>query len=256
MPKVYPELQSWLPAAQSAVTDHLSRFVRALAADRPTSDPEAWASAVPVVLAGRPMLLTAKHAIDGLDGRRLLVETPSHFVPLLLDSSCRADSEELDVTAISLPASALNWGFDFLDLEVQHEPEISSSEVEIFIAMGFPWRETAASKVDLQLELRVVSYWTFEAKEAYAALGLSPTNWVLTKFDRERAYQAGYPRAMKKPHGMSGGPLWRFWGPSDSMPSLARGAFAGILVEYRKGSVKCMLSARLNPVRAVARKLL
>ena len=157
-PKTFPELQSWLPAAQSAVTDHLSRFVRALAADGPGIDPEALASGVPVVLSGQPILLTAKHALDELRGRRLLMETASDFVPLSLEPGWCADSVHLDITALRLPSSALQWGIDFLDLDVQFEPAISNSEVEVFIAMGFPWRETRANSEALQLELKVVSW--------------------------------------------------------------------------------------------------
>jgi len=60
---------------------------------------------------------------------------------------------------------------------------------------------------------------------------------------------------MKLPHGMSGGALWRFWGPVEEFPTLERGALAGILIEYHEGNLRCMLSARLEVAVQLAQML-
>lgn len=254
--KNFPELDSWLPQVQATITDHLSKFVRSLALAGPRSEPESWASAVPITLTGQPILLTAKHAVDEAAGRPILLEAPDRFLPISVDPSMTAHSDELDVIAIALPMAAFDWGIRFLVFEDQHEPQLSERDIDLFIALGFPVRETTPNRDLGRLELRPVSYWAFEAVEAYRVLRLDSAKWIVTRFDRKRAYRGGHQRAMKLPHGMSGGALWRFWGSQDQEPSLARGALAGILVEYRTSQAKCMVSARLEAVRSVAQRLL
>lgn len=254
--KNFPELDAWLPQVQAAVIDYLSRFVRALALANSRLEPEAWASAVPVTLAGRPILLTAKHALDRAADRPILLETPSHFLPIRLDPALRADSDEIDSTAIALPKEAFDWGIEFLVLEDQHEPRLTERDIEIFVALGFPFRESTVNRDLRRLELRPVSYWAFEAVDAYRPLRLDKTKWVAMRFDRKGAYRGGYRQAMKLPHGMSGGALWRLWGPRDQVPSPPQVALAGILIEHRTSPAKCILSARLTAVRSLARNLL
>ena len=253
--KAFPDLVDWLPTAQAEITDHLARFVRFLAADRAPRTPEAWASTVPATIGGTPMLLTAKHVVDRLQGRRLLLEIPERFQPIDLRLGV-ASSNEVDVVAIQLPASSFDWGIEFLDLDPQHEPQLSRGEVEIFIGTGFPVRETSFDLQRANIDLHVVNYWSFEAVDLYETVALDPELWLLTRFDRKRAYRAGLQQAMKLPHGMSGGGLWRFWGPDTEFPTLARGALAGLLVEFREGQAKCFVAARIDAVKDVAGALL
>ena len=253
--KAFPELADWLPAAKAEIRDHLARFVRFLAADQAPSTPEAWASTVPVAVAGTPILLTAKHVVDRLQDRRLLLEVPDRFQPIDLRLGV-ASSEEVDVAAIQLPASAFDWGIEFLNLDTQHEPQLAHGEVEIFVGMGFPVRETSLDLKRANINLHVLDYWSFEAADLYETLHLDPEFWLLTDFHRKRAYRDGLQQAMKLPHGMSGGGMWRFWGPDTDFPTLARGALAGIMVEYRQSDAKCFLSARLEAVKDVARGLM
>ncbi len=254
--KSFPELKSWLPEVQKPLTNRLERFVRALAAGKGNGGLEPWASTVPVVLDGHPMLLTAKHAVDRLEGKDLFLEIPDrYFFPVSLDPHVRADSDDLDISVVALPMSSLDIGIDFLNLNVQHEPQLDEGEHEIFVAMGFPERETELKRSSATLELKVVNYWSFEASAAYEQHGIDRDDWVLTRFNRGKAYQNGFLRAMKKPHGMSGGALWRFWGPADELPTLGRVALAGVLVEYRESGANIMVSARLGPVRILAQGL-
>jgi hypothetical protein len=59
----------------------------------------------------------------------------------------------------------------------------------------------------------------------------------------------------KKPHGMSGGAMWRFWGPRTEMPSLERCGLAGILVSYHEDTCKCMFAGRLGVLQDLADRL-
>jgi hypothetical protein len=143
-----------------------------------------------------------------------------------------------------------------VDLNVEEESDLLEDEVDVFVAAGFPVREAVANWRAEHLELTPVTFWAFEAIDAYSSLELGPSKWILTRFDRERAYKGGYVQAMKLPHGMSGGALFRLRAPRDQIPSLARVSLAGILVEYRTAPAKCMVSARLEAVRSVAEQLI
>lgn len=254
--KSFPELEDWDPPFQKEIVDHLSRFVRAVTADRPGSvRPEPWASTVPAVFGGRPMLLTASHVLRKLDDRQMFVEVPGRFQAVETDNSVVAQHPVVDAAVILLPDTSFEWGLDFLDLERQTSPEVHEGEVEIFLAMGFPIRETSHEGEARTLNVTLVNYRAFEHPGAYAALNLARSEYVITRFDRQQTYQKGLVRAMKLPHGMSGGGLWRFWSPDDEAPSPARGAFAGILSEYRESPVKCMISIGVDVLQDLASRV-
>lgn len=249
------ELTLWLPQVKDPINDFLSRYVRALTATEGSSPPEAWASAVTVVWKDEPLLLTAKHVIDQLDGRQLLLEVPDRFEPIVVRSELLAENSTADAVAIRLPAQSVHWGIQFVILDLEHEPSLDEADIEIFIAMGFPTRETARDARSAQLDLTSVSYWSFEHRDAYRLLKLSPSDCLAIKYDRRQSFQHGISRAMKKPHGMSGGALWRLWGSRTEVPSLSRHGLAGILTEYRDFATKCMLSARLGVLEDLATQL-
>ena len=64
----------------------------------------------------KPLLLTAKHVLDRIGTRRPLLELGDRLQPVggRLRS---ADSDEVDVSVLELPETALWWGLEFLDLE-------------------------------------------------------------------------------------------------------------------------------------------
>ncbi len=254
--KTFPELATWVPQMKEPIERHISTFVRALAAaPHANAAPEAWASAVSAIWGGRPMLLTAKHAIDALEGRVLLLELPDRFEPISLNPELVSTNNGADVAGLLLPDSSFQWGIPFLDLQIQREPGIDPGSLSIFVASGFPVRQSKVDGYRSKLLLTLQSYWSFENTEAYDRLGLSRDQFILTSFDRKRSVQAGIIRAMKLPHGMSGGALWRFWGSAQEPPSLAREGLAGILTEYRVTPVKCLIAARLAVLQALARQL-
>jgi hypothetical protein len=239
------------------ITGHLSKFVRALAVSGKGSSLEAYASAVPAVYEGRPMLLTAKHVLDQLEGRRLYLEIPGHFQPLILSSAAIIEHPQADAAVILLPEGAFEWKIDFLHLDIQFEPPINEGEVEIFIAMGFPWRETTIDYKARTLGLKIVNYWSFENMEGYKLLRLPSHVFLTTGFDIKNAIQAqdGRMKEMKRPEGMSGGAVWRLWGPGTEYPSLQRGALAGIICEYHRTPTKCLVSVRVGVFQALAAEL-
>ncbi len=202
------------------------------------------------------MLLTAKHVLERLDGRHLLLELPDRFESVQIDPAALAENSQADSVVIALPAAALQWGIAFLVLDAQEEASLSDGDREIFVAMGFPVREAEQSMQQAKLGFGLLTYWSFEQPTAYRRLGLSPQTFLTTSFDRKNAFQAGMIRAMKKPEGMSGGALWRLWGPATEPPSLARGALAGILARYEVSPVKCMVSTRLTVLQKLAAELL
>lgn len=216
---------------------------------------EAFGSCVPALFAGTPVLLTAKHVLDRLGTRRLLLELGHRFQPVggRLRS---ADSEEVDVSVLELPAAALNWGLDFVDLEREVEPVVGPNGVEILVAMGYPVADSEVRPASEQLGLKRINYWSFEADGAYAALGRDRSKWIAATYDRKKSFEAGVKRMPKKPHGMSGGALWRFWGSRTEVPTLGRCGLAGILVSYHEGSHKCMFAGRLGILQDLAARLI
>jgi hypothetical protein len=249
--KNFPELQAWLPGVKAPIEARLSRYVRSLAAEHTNEILQAWASCVIVTGRDRRLLLTAKHAIDRLDGRGLFVEALDRFEPIPLSTNIIAEHSGADVTVVELPEVAREWGLDALVLESQSGPQLSNDELELFCAMGFPVRESALDFEAAQLNMKTVSYWSFEHHDAYRLLKVSPAQHVATKFDRQHAYQYGMVRTMKKPEGMSGGALWRFWGPSDELPSLSRVALAGIITDWKQSPARCILSTRVGLINRI-----
>lgn len=252
--KSFPDLASWLPEAQAQITKPLERFVRCLAVDHEKGEVIPFGSSVTAVWEGRPILLTANHVFERLGSRRLLLESHGEFRPLVGEVQIAASST-IDVAVATLPDDSFNWGLDFIELDIQEEPVLGPGEVETYIAMGYPVRESLQDHARERVHLKLINYWTFEDESLYSSLRKDPMEWVATKYRRTRTYQAGSQRAMKLPHGMSGGGLWRFWGPEDQFPSPERGALAGVLVEYREGPYHCMLSGRLGVLQALAREL-
>jgi len=234
------------------LSDRVERFSRMLVASDPRS-PEPIASSLAAMLDGRPMLVTAAHTLRSLGDRQLLAARDSTFTEVSTDSVVVDDDH--DIAVLPLPMSAKRWGIDFLYLDRQFEPELTS-EKEWFLGVGFPWREAQHHRPSSTVRYRVVNYWGFEATEAYAPTKLSRTDWLLTRFRRTRSVREGRIEAMKKPHGMSGGPMWRFWAPPDQPPSLRDASLAGIMVEYSEGTWQYIQSARLEHVQQLAARSL
>jgi len=251
-----PQLAAWLPQIKEPINSYLSRYVRALAAQEESLPPEAWASAVTAIYSGQPILLTAKHVLDRLAGRRLLLEGPNHFQHIPVAPDSLAANEAADAVAIRLPPQSLDWGIQFLVLDMQQEPALAVGDMEIFVAMGFPTRETERHVQQRQLALTSVSYWTFEHHDGCRLLRRSASDCLAIKYDRERSFQYGTQRNLKKPHGMSGGALWRLWGPVTEPPSLSRHALAGVLTEYHESPAKFMLSARVSVAQSLGAQLI
>jgi hypothetical protein len=237
------------------VGDYLSRFVRALVVSGRGSSLEAYASCVAATYKGHPVLLTAKHVLDDLASRRLFVEGESDFHHVMLRPEIVNVDEDADAAVIMLHGDAFGWGVDLLVLDDQFEPQIRDGEVEIFLSAGFPWRETELNFQNRTLEIKVVRYWAFEDSTAYGLLRRSRADLIITSFDTKNAYRDGHVQQMKAPHGMSGGALWRLWGPTTEYPSLARGGLAGIMTEYQTTPTKCMISARIGVFQRLASEL-
>lgn len=239
--------------ARALIVAHAGGFVRSLAAERPGSNLEGWASAVTASVAGVPLLLTANHALDRLEERTLLLELPDRYEPVVTTSA--AVSPEADIAVVPLPSAAFSWGLPFLDLDAQAEPELAGDDVEMFVAFGFPTRYTEENRSAQRLELNLINYWGYRAPELHDGLSLSAEDWLLTRFSRKRAYRDGEQQAMRLPHGMSGGGIWCLWGPPNELPTRTRCVLAGILVEYREGKAGCFVAARTHVVEELARRV-
>jgi hypothetical protein len=216
--------------------------VRALVAGG--AAPELIASGVIASYRGRPLLLTAKHVLDGLDGRPLFLERPGYFERVPLPPDRIAVSEVADVAVVVLPLAARAWNLSFVDLESQDGEIRVRGEGESYVAMGFPWRESIIDWEEAKLNLTSVNYWGIEDEKAYRLLRLPREDFVTTSFDQKNSYRDGVRRQMKRPHGMSGGALWRL---TDEKIELA-----GILTRYEEARTKCAVSARVNVLQALA----
>jgi hypothetical protein len=212
------------------------------------SVPEVVASGVAALFRGKPLLLTAKHVLDGLDGRSLLLEIPGRFEMLSLSPECVAVDEEADAAIVLLPAAALDWNLGFVDLEAQHGFAACGGEFEIHVAMGFPWRQSAVDRVTATINLTSVNYWGSENEDAYRLLRLPRERFVATSFDTKNTYRDGVRRQMKRPHGMSGGALWRLTADGVQL--------AGILSRYEEARTKCAVSARISVLQTLASELI
>jgi len=109
-----------------------------------------------------------------------MVETAGHFQPLGPSFEV-ASAPNADLAAIRLPSESLDWGLAFLELEIQPVPGVRPGEIETFIAMGFPVRETEFIQETDQVALKRINYWTFEAPDAYRKLGKDRALWLATK---------------------------------------------------------------------------
>lgn len=232
-----------------------ARYVRCVAIDAPGERVEAFGSCVPAVLGGKPLMLTAKHVLDRIGGRRPLLEVDGRFQPL--SGSLRsADSEEVDVSVLELPDESVDWGLDFVDLNLEREPTLGPDEVEILVSMGFPIADSQSLTETEQLALKRITYWSFEAEAAYEPLSLDRRRSIAAKYDRKRSFEEGEQKMPKQPYGMSGGAMWRFWGPHTEFPTLDRCGLAGVLVSYHEGTAKCMVAGRLCVLQDLATRLL
>jgi hypothetical protein len=115
------------------------------------------------------------------------------------------------------------------------------------VAIGFPWRESAVDRAREKLNLTSVNFWGVEDAKAYRLLRLPREDFVTTSFDQNNSYRNGVRRQMKRPHGMSGGGLWRLTG--------GRIELAGILSRYEEARTKCAVSARVCVLQSLASEL-
>jgi hypothetical protein len=235
----------WLEEAGAPILACIDPYVRALVAGGPA--PEVIASGVLASYRGRPVLLTAKHALDGLEGRPLFVDLADRFEPVPLPPGRIAVNEDADAAVVVLPPAARVWNLPFVDLESQDGTAAPRGEGESYVAMGFPWRESTMYRTQGKLDLTLVRYWGVEDDSAYGLLRLRREDFVVTSFDQKNCYRGGVRRQMKRPHGMSGGGLWRLTGE--------RIELAGILTRYEEENTKSAVSARVGVLQKLASEL-
>lgn len=235
----------WHEAARNPILAYIDPFVRALVAGGQA--PELVASAVVATYHGQPVLLTAKHVLDELEGRPLFLELRTSFEPVPLSPDCVAVNEAADAAVVLLPAGAPGRNLPLVDLEAQAGTAARPGEIAVYVAMGFPWRESAMDRTREKLDLRSVNFWGVEDEKAYRLLRLPREDFVTTSFDQKNSYRDGVRRQMKRPHGMSGGGLWRLTGGKIEL--------AGILTRYEEAWTKSAVSARITVLQALASEL-
>ena len=235
----------WLDEARDPILAYIDPYVRALVAGGPA--PELIATGVLARHRGRPVLLSAKHVLDGLEGRPLLLELPDRFEPVPLSADRVALSTDADAAVVVLPPAALAWNLSFVDLESQGGTPAPRRAGEAYVATGFPWRESTIDRARGKLDLTSVSFWGVEDDRAYQLLGLRREDFVVTSFDQKNCYRDGVRRQMKRPHGMSGGGLWRLTAEKIEL--------AGILTRCEEARTKAAVSARISVLEALASEL-
>lgn len=235
----------WHEEARVPILAYIDPLVRALVAGGQA--PELVASSVVAMHRGQPVLLTAKHVLDRLEGRPLFLELPDRFEPVPLPPDRVAVNEVADAAVVLLPPAAPGWNLPFVDLEAQDGSAARREEVAVYVAMGFPWRESSMDRAREKLDLTSVNFWGVEDEKAYRLLRLPREDFVATSFDQKNSYRDGVRRQMKRPHGMSGGGLWRLTGGKMEL--------AGILTRYEEERTKSAVSARISVLQALASEL-
>lgn len=243
--KSFPELADWTRENET-VTRMLGPYVRGLVRHGAGRRPEVWASSIVTQLRDVPMLLTAKHVLDRSEGIPLLLEAPHGFEQLDLSPNQVRTDPTSDLAIVRLPAEALSWELSFLNLAAQCEARERPCEIAMYAAQGFPEREASVHVDRTRVELVVVAHWSFEHATACEDLGRPVERFIAVGFDRERAYQDGFVRAMKLPHGMSGGALWRVCGFQNGVPEDGVISLAGVLIEQHYPEVRCLLATRVE----------
>lgn len=185
--------------------------------------------------------------LDRLEARPLFVELPDSFEPVPLSPDRMAMNEAADAAVVLLPPAAAGWNLRYVDLETQDGTAARPGEVAVYVAMGFPWRESSMDRTREKLDLTSVNFWGVEDERAYRLLRLPREDFVTTSFDQKNSYRDGVRRQMKRPHGMSGGGLWRLTGGKIEL--------AGILTRYEEARSKCAVSARISVLQALGSEL-
>lgn len=246
-----------IEAAQGAAMAVYASSVRQILFWDKRGEPELVGSCVLMRIADRHFALSSAHVTDPLverghimvGGTQDLVEVlPNAFGTEIPEGGTRED-DRIDLSFIELTdKQAVDLG-DCLwmtpqDVEVRRIPPGTEQS---YLAIGYPWRKTRIIRSEARLDTVPNGFaGTLVGEELYAATGYDPEDHVLIHFHRERVVsKAGRGVPMVKPHGMSGGGLWRFDSLITSRP-WESDRLAGILTTWHWGTHKVMVATRAH----------
>lgn len=199
-------------------------------------------------------LATAAHVWTEQDGGILLVATDEDLVRLDLDRLPWRRDDALDLLVVKLPTQAQAWSVSWF--EWKHVALTVPRDRLPYFLFGFPWREGSVDVREARLGAKGVGYSGLEADAAtYGRHGFDSATHLLVDFNRKQAVQDGQIRAMKKPHGMSGGAAilaGTYLTPPLNPPA---GRLFGVLTQYREGKKGVMISVRMHVMQGIMASL-
>lgn len=107
-----------------------------------------------------------------------------------------------------------------------------------YLAIGYPGSKTKVHHHAGTLNVNPLVLHTGRVDlQSYAALGLSPNTHLVFKYDRDSiSWTDNVKRKGPRPHGMSGGGVWRVRNVDPAPPSPADAKLISIMIEYRAES--------------------
>lgn len=244
-------------AAQIAAMEAYASCVRQVVFWDRRGEPELVGSCVLMRIGERHFALTAAHVTDTLverghimlGGTQSLVELAPKAYGTEIPAGGTRDDDRIDLSFVELTdEQATDLGeclwLSPTDIEVE---KIPPGAEQPYLAIGYPWRKARLVRAEGRLGTVPNGFADMLAGEKlYAATGYDPEKHVLVNFHRKRVVsKAGRGVPMVKPHGMSGGGLWRFDSLVTGLPRQSD-RLAGILTTWHGGMHKVMVATRAH----------
>lgn len=227
-------------AAEAAKT--LTEHLRPIYIANSANEPELIGTGVLIAVGSHRFLVTAAHVFaQGAGAIFYIPNDVSGDLQVLkgqrassITNQLRYEDNVIDISVVWLDTS----------LACQFKPSAFVSPINInfddigdptriYIAMGYPWRKNQRiSRITRRLRASVHAYAANIVPSIdLAAAGLQQVSHMMLRYrKRHSRTQDGSDVTAPHPHGMSGGPLWRFdpYGPISGITQLV-----GILIEWK-----------------------
>lgn len=238
----------------------LIRFVRPIYTANSASEPELIGTGVLIAVGQKHFLVTAAHVLDltGKSTYYIPTEITGDLVVLEGESVHSVPERTVDLVDIAVvllsPALVGKLGREIYLSPSDVDLDDVGDPTRVYIAMGYPWRKNVAiNRATRRLRASLSAYAAnVLPPQILETAGLDQKSHLLVKYrKRHSRTQIGMDVTAPDPHGMSGGPLWRF---DPYGPSLQTIQLVGILIEWRR-SEGGLLAVRMPLVFAAASRL-
>jgi hypothetical protein len=247
-----------LAQGAAEVSKKLTEHLRPIYIANSANEPELIGTGVLIAVGSHRFLVTAAHVFAQAGG-----------VTFYIPNDASGDLQVLKGQRASSVSNQLRHKDDVIDIAVvwldtslasQFKPSafVSTANINlddtgdptrVYIAMGYPWRKNQKiNRVTRRLRASIHAYAAnILPFNDLAAAGLQPGSHMMLRYQKRHSRtQDGRDVTAPHPHGMSGGPLWRFdpYGAASDITHLV-----GILIEW-KHSEGGLLAVRMPVVFA------